>query len=119
MPRTRIDAVTSEAMLATIFPSFNGFHAILDNVRQSLSKLAPVAHHAHTAFVLSNPSTKPEDQRGVVEFEEGLSRSSRPDQLIGVLERAGYDVPAQPVPVEVGAVDELHAASATLRVAGS
>src|SRR5216110_2504016 len=38
-------------------------------------------------------------QRGVVEFEEGLSRSSRPDQLIGVLERAGYDVPAQPVPV--------------------
>src|SRR5881275_2505242 len=30
--------------------------------------------------------------RGVVELEAGLSRSSRPNQLIGVLERAGFPV---------------------------
>ena len=27
-----------------------------------------VSHRSHTAFLLANPSTKPEDQRGVVEF---------------------------------------------------
>jgi twitching motility protein PilT len=58
-------------------------------------------------------------QRRVVTFEEGLSRSSRPDQLIGILERAGYQVPARVTPVDVGVVDEAPTASATLRVAGS
>jgi twitching motility protein PilT len=58
-------------------------------------------------------------QRRVVTFEEGLSRSSRPDQLIGILERAGYEVPARVTPVDVGVVDEVPTASATLRVAGS
>jgi hypothetical protein len=27
---------------------------------------------SHTAFVLTNPSTRPEDQRGVVEFSSGV-----------------------------------------------
>jgi len=27
-----------------------------------------VMHRAHTSFLLANPSTRPEDQRGVVEF---------------------------------------------------
>src|SRR5882762_3701723 len=34
--------------------------------------------------------------RGVVEFEVGLSRSSRPNQLVGVLERAGFQVELPP-----------------------
>src|SRR5438876_9084447 len=34
--------------------------------------------------------------RGVVEFEAGLSRSSRPNQLVGVLERAGFQVELPP-----------------------
>src|SRR5213080_4811615 len=53
--------------------------------------------------------------RGVVELEVGLTRSSRPAQLIGVLERAGF---------EVNLPDENESAveaplSAGLRVAGS
>jgi twitching motility protein PilT len=31
-------------------------------------------------------------QRGVVTLEMALSRSSRPEQLLGLLERAGFDV---------------------------
>ncbi|MFL5941604.1 MAG: type IV pilus twitching motility protein PilT, partial [Gaiellaceae bacterium] len=32
--------------------------------------------------------------RGVVTYDVALSRSSRPEQLVGILERAGFDVPA-------------------------
>ena len=32
------------------------------------SDAVTVSHRSHTAFLLANPSTKPEDQRGVVEF---------------------------------------------------
>src|SRR5712692_7449247 len=54
--------------------------------------------------------------RGVVELEAGLTRSSRPAQLIGVLERAGF--PVEP-PVDLSApLDEQPLASG-LRVAGS
>ena len=35
-------------------------------------------------------------QRGVVTFEVGLTRSSRPAQLIGLLERAGFPVDLPP-----------------------
>jgi hypothetical protein len=31
-------------------------------------------------------------QRRVVKLDEALTRTSRPDQFIGVLERAGFDV---------------------------
>src|SRR5712691_2586360 len=52
--------------------------------------------------------------RGVVEFEAGLSRSSRPNQLVGILDRAGFDV--------AGARAQAEAQAATapvLRMAGS
>src|SRR6266478_2614666 len=50
--------------------------------------------------------------RRVVTLEEALSRSSRPDQLEGILERAGFDVAG------ARAQAEAHAAPA-LRMAGS
>jgi twitching motility protein PilT len=51
--------------------------------------------------------------RNVINYETAVGRSSRPDQLVGLLERAGYAVrPA------LGAVDEPVAAHG-LRVAGS
>jgi twitching motility protein PilT len=50
--------------------------------------------------------------RRVVSFEEALARSSRPDQLEGILERAGYDV------AHAKALAEAHTTPA-LRVAGS
>src|SRR5437899_3257809 len=60
--------------------------------------------------------------RGVVEFEAGLSRSSRPNQLIAMLERAGFPVDLQQVAVEMNggtAAQEEPALGAGLRVAGS
>jgi twitching motility protein PilT len=36
--------------------------------------------------------------RGVVTYDVALSRSSRPEQLGGILERAGFDVPGEPLP---------------------
>jgi twitching motility protein PilT len=50
--------------------------------------------------------------RRVVTLEEALSRSSRPDQLVGILERAGFDVAG------ARAQAEAHATPA-LRMAGS
>jgi Tfp pilus assembly ATPase PilU len=44
--------------------------------------------------------------RGVVTYDVALSRSSRPEQLHGILERAGFELPGEPV-----------AAAATLRLA--
>jgi twitching motility protein PilT len=35
--------------------------------------------------------------RGVVTYDVALSRSSRPEQLGGILERAGFDVPGEPL----------------------
>jgi twitching motility protein PilT len=59
--------------------------------------------------------------RGVVNLTEALTRSSRPDQLIGLLERSGFDVSgalaaaeAHPQPGQ-----PLHEPVAALRVAGS
>src|SRR6266516_1562421 len=54
--------------------------------------------------------------RGVVELEVGLSRSSRPAQLIGVLERAGF--PVEP-PEDVSQPHHERPLGAGLRVAGS
>jgi twitching motility protein PilT len=51
--------------------------------------------------------------RRVVDFEVGLSRSSRPAQLIGLLERAGF-----PVEVETDADEPAEQLGAGLRVAG-
>src|ERR1700730_4450774 len=50
--------------------------------------------------------------RRVVSFDEALARSSRPDQLEGILERAGFDV------AHAKALAEAHTTPA-LRVAGS
>jgi len=61
-------------------------------------------------------------QRRVVTVEDGLSRSSRPQQLIGILERAGFPVDLQQVAVEMNegtAAHEEPALGAGLRVAGS
>jgi twitching motility protein PilT len=59
--------------------------------------------------------------RGVVNLSEALTRSSRPDQLIGLLDRSGFDVSgalataeAHPQPGQ-----PLHEPVAALRVAGS
>jgi twitching motility protein PilT len=55
--------------------------------------------------------------RRVVEFEDGLSRSSRPGQLIGLLERSGFDVE---LPVDLAEPEAKDASlGAGLRVAGS
>jgi Tfp pilus assembly ATPase PilU len=47
--------------------------------------------------------------RGIVTLDDALSRSSRPEQLFGLLERAGVDVsskqslgPAEPAPLAGG-----------------
>jgi twitching motility protein PilT len=55
-------------------------------------------------------------QRGVVTFEAGLTRSSRPAQLIGLLERAGFPVERPPDLNEPTPEQPL---AAGLRVAGS
>ncbi|TML69492.1 MAG: type IV pilus twitching motility protein PilT [Actinobacteria bacterium] len=55
---------------------------------------------------------------GVVRFEDALSRSSRPQQLIGILERAGFPVDVAK-PVDLNAIDDGPALGAGLRVAGS
>jgi twitching motility protein PilT len=56
--------------------------------------------------------------RRVVDFEVGLSRSSRPGQLVGLLERSGFPVE---VPPDLSAPPKTEEASlgAGLRVAGS
>src|SRR5947209_15811193 len=51
--------------------------------------------------------------RRVVTLDEVLSRSSRPDQLLGLLERSGFDVAG------ARAQAEAHAAAPALRMAGS
>src|SRR5436309_1202483 len=60
-------------------------------------------------------------QRRVVTVEDGLSRSSRPEQLIGILERAGFPVDLQHASPDLGgtAAAEEPALGAGLRVAGS
>jgi twitching motility protein PilT len=60
-------------------------------------------------------------QHRTVKLEDGLARSSRPQQLIGILERAGVPVDLQQVSVELGgtAAPEEPALGAGLRVAGS
>src|ERR671936_596136 len=55
--------------------------------------------------------------RRVVDLEMGLSRSSRPAQLIGLLERSGF--PVEVTPDLSGSVDGESPLAAGLRVAGS
>jgi twitching motility protein PilT len=57
-------------------------------------------------------------QRGVITFEAGLARSSRPAQLIGVLERAGFPVEL-PTDVSEPHAEQPQPLAAGLRVAGS
>jgi twitching motility protein PilT len=54
----------------------------------------------------------------IVKFDDALSRSSRPQQLIGILERAGFPVDVAK-PVDLSAIEEEPALGAGLRVAGS
>src|SRR5918912_135204 len=54
----------------------------------------------------------------IVKFDDGLSRSSRPQQLIGILERAGFPVDIAK-PVDLSAIEDEPALGAGLRVAGS
>src|SRR4029077_15662696 len=56
-------------------------------------------------------------QRGAVKFAVGLPRSSRPQQLIGVLERAGFPVELPPDLNEQ--TSDQQPLAAGLRVAGS
>jgi twitching motility protein PilT len=55
-------------------------------------------------------------QRGVVTFEAGLMRSSRPAQLIAMLERAGFPVE---LPPDLSQPQDEQPLAAGLRVAGS
>jgi twitching motility protein PilT len=56
--------------------------------------------------------------RRVVDVEVGLSRSSRPSQLIGLLERSGFPV-ERPADLNAALADEPPSMGAGLRVAGS
>ena len=56
--------------------------------------------------------------RRVVDVEMGLSRSSRPSQLIGLLERSGFPV-ERPADLNAALADEAPPMGAGLRVAGS
>jgi len=56
--------------------------------------------------------------RRVVDLELGLSRSSRPSQLIGLLERSGFPV-ERPADLNAALADEPPSLGAGLRVAGS
>jgi twitching motility protein PilT len=56
--------------------------------------------------------------RRVVELEMGLSRSSRPSQLIGLLERSGFPVELPP-DLSAQPKEEEASLGAGLRVAGS
>jgi len=55
-------------------------------------------------------------QRRVVDLEVGLGRSSRPAQLIGLLERAGFPVD---VPSDLDEPERSEQLGAGLRVAGA
>jgi twitching motility protein PilT len=57
-------------------------------------------------------------QHRIVDFEVGVARSSRPDQLVGILERSGFSIPARMGTLELGAQEEP-SLGAGLRVAGS
>jgi twitching motility protein PilT len=56
--------------------------------------------------------------RRVVDVEVGLSRSSRPGQLIGLLERSGFPI-ERPADLNAALADEPPSMGAGLRVAGS
>jgi len=58
-------------------------------------------------------------QHRVVDVEVGLSRSSRPQQLLGILERAGFPVDTKNVSVDLSGSEEEPAIGAGLRVAGA
>jgi hypothetical protein len=59
--------------------------------------------------------------RGVVDYEEALARTTRPEQLLGVLERAGVVVGAGGVPITAPAASGGTAGNGNsgLRVASS
>ena len=58
--------------------------------------------------------------RRVVTLEDALSRSSRPDQLLGVLERSGFDVASATAQLSAAAQHaQTPQATPALRVAGS
>jgi twitching motility protein PilT len=54
--------------------------------------------------------------RRVVNLDDALSRSSRPDQLLGILERGGFDTAGALASIEAHAPEPI---GAGLRVAGS
>jgi hypothetical protein len=55
--------------------------------------------------------------RRVVKLEDALTRSSRPEQLVGILERQGYDVNGAMATLQMQAAQQP--VGAGLRVAGS
>jgi hypothetical protein len=55
--------------------------------------------------------------RRVVKLEDALTRSSRPEQLLGILERQGYDVNGAMATLQMQAAQQP--VGAGLRVAGS
>src|SRR5947209_2180168 len=58
-------------------------------------------------------------QHHIVDLEVGLSRSSRPQQLIGILERAGFPVDLHKASVDLSGIEEEPGLGSALRVAGS
>jgi twitching motility protein PilT len=57
--------------------------------------------------------------RRVVSLTDALSRSSRPDQLTGILERSGFDVHGTLAMLESQATQPAHQPAPALRMAGS
>jgi twitching motility protein PilT len=58
--------------------------------------------------------------RRVVSIEDAMSRSSRPEQLLGILERSGFDVTAALANAEAAAAAQTQQLAApALRMAGS
>ncbi|HEY2370975.1 MAG TPA: type IV pilus twitching motility protein PilT [Gaiellaceae bacterium] len=56
--------------------------------------------------------------RRVVDLDQALSRSSRPDQLIGILERSGFDVKSALAQNDANAANAAHPPTPALRMAG-
>jgi hypothetical protein len=56
--------------------------------------------------------------RRVVNLDDALTRSSRPEQLLGILERAGYDVTGAMAAAQAPSLQQPQPVGAGLRVAG-
>ena len=104
------DGTGRVAALEILFPD----DAVRNLIRQAKVEQVYTIMQTNTARGMQTMEQALADlaMRGVVNLEDALSRSSRADQLLGILDRAGFDVSG------AKAHAEPHAAPA-LRVAGS